>query len=178
MKHIVAEGVEYWYLKQNEDLSVLDAYDVQGQGVDTFMRERLPRMSNVRVVLIQYVLRHPWFEVHYLFWGDNPDLNVLDQKVEDGSYIDDDFFFSILTYHLRLMCPRCKRKWDTLSIGHGDCYWRARAVGRGKGLMYPGKHCPVCGCYPRAEVVHFFEDVEQTGALVVKNMDDLVGLVK
>jgi hypothetical protein len=158
MKHIVAQGVEYWYSKRNEDLSVLDAYDVRHQAVDAFMRQHLPGMSNVRLVLIRYVLRSPWFQAHYLFWGDSPDLDVLDRKVEDGSYTDDDFFFSIVTYHLRLTCPQCKREWDTLSIGNDDCYGRARAVERDKIFMYPGKHCPACGSYPRAQVVHFFED--------------------
>jgi hypothetical protein len=161
MKHITAEGIEYWYLKRNDDLSALDAYDVRGGGgLDAFMRERLPRLSNVRLVLIQaqYFQRRPWFEAHYLFWGDNPDLDALDRKVEDGTYTDDDFFFSILTYHLRLRCPRCEHEWDTLSVGNDESYQSAKAVGRDKSFMYPGKHCPICHCYPRAQVVHFFEE--------------------
>jgi len=163
MKEAEAESAGYIYFAKADGVPGTIEMGLHVQGLDPFMREQLPDSSDIRLVLIRSFFRPDSADIYYLYWNDGSDLDILDRKVEQGTYTDDDFKNSVKTLYQQTVCANCHSKWDTLIIPPGDPYLGAPGLleSKIKAKADSGafKICPHCGARLRQMVVKIFQDV-------------------
>ena len=136
MKSIKAEGVSFKYIFANE---VIDEKDtpfnsndfLRGRNVPLNIYKELQDGVNTRLAIFKRLLlqkdsesRRMWCDMPYcLVWtNEQIDLNVLDQKVMDNCFSDEDFYDSIRTQIIQLICFNCRNEYITLVADRADIY--------------------------------------------------------
>ena len=164
MKEIIAEGVKFIYFTKADiplkgDLDNLRVEELP----DPALQEKLLEYPHLRLILlVGFWFDPPFGIVRFLQWDNGQDLLLLDEKVENNEYGDEDFAHSVAAYHGYIHCFNCKRTWSTLIMDTTDAY-----LGSPPGLVdkkmsqRPGKICPNCGDSLRTYVIEIFEEVER-----------------
>src|SRR5688572_12977817 len=114
MKRIIAEGIEYHYFSAGEDIPSAAELGIHSKHRDldyqlAKAKRILPaNISDLRLVILQGSTRtvNDQSFIYYLHWEDGTDLNMLDHKVESGSFTDDDFHRSLLVEDSYTGCNR------------------------------------------------------------------------
>ncbi len=164
MKQIQAEGTSYIYYARQDDLPEAPVF-----GLETIRKipERtlwnellLPAMDDFRLALISFHQPDTEAWVYYLHWNDGSQLDLLDKKVEDDSYTDEDFKHAVKTELQTTMCFACGWSGRTLVMPTGDPYLGAPGLDDVKLKLRVAtmgfKRCPTCGANLRQGVVKIF----------------------
>jgi hypothetical protein len=167
MKEIQAEGMRYIYFTRDDGLTteILQQESIDGPSLRKIWDEVLANsLDDIRMVLIPSSMLPNMLYLYFLHWSDKKDLDLLDQKVNDGTYTDDDFRNSVVTNFIRLKCVR-NADWegDALVLRTSDAYLHVRGLEEKKidilwhtngALMV----CPNCGSNLHQFVVKIFEE--------------------
>ena len=161
MKEIRAEGMSYIYLNPAELPSQIASPEWQHTyQISLYMEGHAEHMRLVRAVLTTL-----WNQdtriVFYLYWSLSPDLEILDGRVAQGTYSDEDFRSSILTLYQETFCSTCGRRWHTLIVPPPPTYVGVPGLYERKLRMFQILLCPNCGAHLRQLVVHIFGPVQE-----------------
>lgn len=126
------------------------------------MLDRLREGLDIRAILLYWPPR--WTppqesdgkHLYYLYWCNGEDLDLVDQKVEQNTFSDEDFRYSVVTRNnSKTVCFECNSIWDTL-VAESEWYGYKNGVSRVKSLLNPFECCPSCGKTFRIPVVKTF----------------------
>ena len=164
MKEIQAEGITFFYLTKND---VLPHNELMGMTIretpllgsvwHTVIQENL---DDMRAILISYGYRPKLLHVSFLHWNDGTDLDLLDRKVIDGKYNDNDFQNAVIAKFGRTICTKCNWEGYTLVFYTSEAYIdnaeleqeKMRSRQEAEGFM----KCPNCQTRLRQMVVKVF----------------------
>jgi hypothetical protein len=158
MKTNTLEKTNLIYFTDRDDWSNLEVFDLKIYDLSHFRRLELKIEADVRLILIIA----PWdinkATLNYLYWNNNQNLEELDNRVENNTWMDEDFYASIITRYQKTKCFNCERTWNTLVTDELSYL--------GGGLELPTikfrqfsqniKPCPHCGSSLRQSVVKIF----------------------
>lgn len=154
MHKINAEGTEFFYLAGSEDVADVASFRLLAPLPDASVIDKIRRLAGVRLVVCELSWRNQGI-FYYLFWRDGRDLDLLDQRVRDGTYTDDDFADSVRTDYQVTFCTQCGLLWYTLIFSR-DPYLGAPGLDRRKIKLTKYEACPGCGASFRQSVVKIF----------------------
>ena len=121
MINIQAEGLSYVYLTKDD----IDLATVKASGLkvveypmiyDNWGKIKADGFYDMRLVLFQYIFQLDANHLHFLHWDDGTNLDLLDGKINDSSYSDEDFHNSLITKFGRTKCFNCDWEGYTLAF--------------------------------------------------------------
>ncbi len=160
MKSVKAEGISFIYFTKDEvrQDKILSENTVRGAELIRPLWDKisLDSLIDMRLILYEY-MRHENKYIRFLHWSDRTDLTLLDTKVEENTYTDDDFKNSLITVFGKTFHRVCNWEGYTLVLHRSDVY-----AGRGElELMKIRDHkfynCPKCGGVLSQPVVKIFD---------------------
>lgn len=169
IKKIKAEEVEFYY--SNEfliDESILkdgDPFPDASNYIKSSVLENTCRIS----ITIEHRHRlnktNTWID--YLYWFNSINLSELDKKIENNTYSDTDFKFSVKTYFVKnLFCKFCNTVYKgALAVDGTLVYFEQWNLAKEKWRLLKeykaAKKCPNCNLSFPIYVVHIFKDTEE-----------------
>lgn len=164
MKEIQAEGTTYFYLTKKEGLPSSGTLDVAPMSIPNQMiwdAVLKTSMDDMRVILSSVLHPIPLY-LYFLHWDDKSNLDVLDEKVLNGTFSDTDFVNSVKTQLTTTKCFKCGWQGHTLVMPPAEPYIGAPGLESKKvALRYERKGfktCPNCGASLTQDVVKIFSE--------------------
>ena len=137
-----AEGTSFQYIPKSEGLEVAKR-TFPNLGEEQW---RLAIEADIRLGFFQNFLSSAEQLPYWLVWQDDADLDVLDEKVREGIFDDNDFIYAFRTRLCKTICMRgCDRTFHTLVMEGGDPYPSAFDLSHEKFARLKYLMCPNCG---------------------------------
>lgn len=156
MHKINAEGTIFFYLAGSEDVADVASCGLAMSMPDACVIDKARRLGDVRLIVrARMWSRQNKGDVYYLFWRNGRDLDLLDQRVRDGTYTDDDFADALMTDYQVTFCTNCGLLWHTLYFPE-EPYLGAPELYQRKIESYKTEACPGCKASLRRRVVKIF----------------------
>ena len=156
MREIHVEGTKFYYFLADDGISEIEATGLSVTTPDTAVVSAAREAVDVRLAVFRRILQPGRGDVYFLFWNNEQNLTIVDQRVAAGSATDDDFTASVKTTHQLTVCERCRSWWSTLIIPPGDPYPGAPGLMERKIAASRILLCPKCGSSFRQMVVKIF----------------------
>jgi len=167
-KTINPEKLVITYFKKNELDKLVHLLESSNQiqrfypsRFGSLMIDQLRNSLDIRAILLYWPPhRMPSQEsddisLYYLYWSNGQNLEILDQKIEQNTFTDEDFRYSVVTRDNRTICFQCNSVWDTLVL-ESSWYFFERGLDRVKERQSPYECCPNCGKKFTIQVVKIF----------------------
>lgn len=161
MKIITAENVPYYYFSKGEgkpqlqDMNVIRHWHWTLSKWETVIE---PDMYDIRPILFDLV---GTYGLYFLHWDDGIDLEHLDAKIDDDTYVDEDFNYAMPGEFTTLICLGCRWRGYALQFDHGLAHRDAPGLFKTKfRTRYDRKGflgCPRCGEPFRISIVKIFD---------------------
>ncbi len=155
MKKIQVEGIDLIYFYFNDSLATLNNLNIQIRDLSYYLKPELMDKSDIRLIFIITPWDYNTANVNYLYWLNIKDLKVLDIRIENNIFTEEDFHGSVITRYQKTKCFHCDSSWDTLVIEELN-YFRNPGVGLEKIRQSVIKSCPLCQNSLRQLVVYVF----------------------
>ena len=156
MKKIQAEGTTFAYWTRADGIPKAIEMGLQVKGLEPFMATQLGTCPEIRLILIRLLDLHIAY-IRYLYWDNEQDLDILDDKVVQGKFTDDDFKDAVKTVYQRTVCSNCGYTWDTLVMPPEPYLGSPGLFEKKLAEKVPKlKTCPNCGASLRQLVVKIF----------------------
>jgi hypothetical protein len=164
MKEIQAEGIKFVYLTPSDGFPIGIVHDLEINKApylellwDTIKADGL---NDIRLVIVQYTIWEDIGNIRLLHWNNQVDLRLLDEKVRNGTFTDEDFESSVLTVFGKTKCFSCGWEGYTAVMFTADYYaivpgLEARKVEERREKQ-GFKVCPNCGAKFTQLVVKIF----------------------
>lgn len=162
MKSVNAEGISFIYFTKHD--SLVDKILSEGKAVNAdFVKNfwnqiKADGLLDIRFVVYEYPFSPGRKQIRFLHWSDRTDLTLLDTKVEENTYIDDDFRKSVVTFFSTTKCLVCGWQGYALEMDFADVYVGIQELEKRKIREHQfDDRCPKCGTGLTRLVVKIFD---------------------
>ena len=164
MKAIEIENIKLIYFPKTVDLPDETVMGLQVTGL-SFLRSiwdeiSLNDFTDMRLILMKYSFQPDVWKIHFLHWDDGSNLEILDEKVAQGTFTDEDFKNAVITTLGRTKCFKCNWEGYTLVFFTSEAYVGVPELEQRKMKVRQSRNgfkmCPNCGSKLRQLVVKIF----------------------